>query len=374
MKLIVKLALFVFVMLLFSSIALAAETLLLTLDNSEHEYELTSNETIFIKHVWQGTIIEGAEERVGDCTEDMKKTADEKVLSIQEEINSVSSDETLSEEEKSQKISELNQKINALIAVKKTVQCSLRLSDENQSIGVIDTNFSTSFKDSNLMAEVGLENILIVDKISEKDFNVMISGLMVKLLKTSIFKIKVPGKIVFLDEVFEDNNGVIEIPDVNAINTAVLSIVFSLKEEAEEIPSEETPPQEQESKDIGKAISENLVQDTQTILFQALNQLLPFIILGAIILIVLIIAIVKFLKKKKKSIKEKETEKKIVSAKKFIKKEEERKRIEEENIEKLVKVLKGKNKEYSAEEIKQAIINQGYSERVANEVIKRLFA
>lgn len=347
--------------------------------NSSREWRIEFNKDLSVK---QGFKVEGVlpGEVLAwgkDCSKNIEKKIDAKALMLQNNIVKLKADPNLDENEVKELSEVLYSAVNALIRMKSTISCTL-LKEEggkgalNYSFvmdkGVIDS-LNRAKEDSRTFS-VSKDNERISVSFKAIQDNEIIKS------NTRNLTIKVEGNLIELKrEDYKQVGREFVFPDFDSVENSTVKLVYEIEGEAKE---------EEEGILFGGLES----------IFSGLSSsnILLYGAIGFVFLIVVIALIILVKKIKKGKEKEEEEGEELTDKEKLEKKVldkgkgksaaymEEVEEIpgkkegnEEAEVEKLYNILKEHKDEFDYEQIKKAIILQGYSEEVAEKLAKKIY-
>jgi hypothetical protein len=323
----------------------------------------------------------------GDCTQKAKDLLDANIVFLQKQILETEKAKHLTEEQKSDLIEENNRKINTLLSIKSTIQCSLK--DDN-SMALLEYSFilSQGFENIKLFNSNYDFFLIKTDDVIESTIKVnntanqQTGNLLKKIViysEARIDSIQPENKIQRKNEVYE----------IEMLGMDGKEITVSIKRKEKSLPKEE---EKKEEKDLLSLLMEGLtIQRITSLEKEHSIQWIPTV-LAALILLFAVSKIIKAIKsaqqkKEKQKAEQKSLEDRILE--KTSKPESQKNKFlymtqpkkptsrlikpkftekEKKQIKTIIMSLKEHFHNYSKEEIKKAILGKGYSEKIAQEV------
>ncbi len=335
-------------------------------------YDFTEAGGFSVSSASTGADVVGLPQEGGDCSGVLDIAFNLLITTQQLELGQIDADTTLSGEEKAEKKAETAKAMNALSAINATDSCTY-----NPETGLLEFSFTSSYE--NYLALKAVSSYADSGPFVSKDggtisVNYRGSGNLPLLdgmeslsgIGEKTIKIRVPGTVSSVSpETSPDAEGFYVFPDPETAE-----ITFA--------PASSRPPTGGGQDNGGSTVDEGGEEESVSLIPPIISDNMVYI-LGGISAVVVVIIVFKIRGRSKS--REFRKEEKLGAAQKELKKGGKEKTSrptevgeDEESIQKLVKVLKEKSKDFSMEEVKAAIINQGYSEKIADEVLKRIYS
>jgi len=348
--------------------------------NSSREWRIEFNKDLSVKQDFK---VEGVlpEEVIGwgkDCSKKLMEKIDAKALVLQNNIVKLKADPNLDENEVKELSEVIYSAVNALIRMKSTISCTLLKEEGGKGVlnysfvldkGVIDSLKRAKEDERNF--SISRDNGKIRVSFKAIEDNELIES------KTKKLTIKVEGELIELKrEDYKQVGAEFVFPDFDSVENSTVKLVYGIEED-------------------GKKEEEGSLFGGLDSIFSGITAS-SILLYGAIgfVFLVIVIAVIILVKKIKKKKEKEEEEEELTDKEKLEKKvldrgkgksaaymeeveekpgKREKKGNGKEEVEKLYDILKEHKDEFDYEQVKKAVLIQGYSEGVAENVAKKIY-